>query len=198
MRLARGDFSLCHYKGFLRETYHHAGLNPQIQAMCTMFLKGRPRKIIKKFYQHAISEIGHDLLALADLGSLGVDKESIVNSRPLASTIAYNAYPLYEIQFCNPLSYLGYLFHLEFMPTQGGSDYIKSLKKVGVPDSALTFLEEHRSVDEQHNTFMKSYLEELIQNEKDLDDVIHATRNSCQLHGRMIVESFQNGEKLYS
>jgi len=197
-RVRKGDLGLNHYKGLLLETYHHAGMNPQIQAACTMHFKGKPRNIIKKFFQHAISEIGHDLMALSDLQALGVKKEVVINSRPLPSTIAYNAYPMYEMNYGNHLSYLGYLFHLEFMPTQSGSDYIKALKAIGVADNALTFIEEHRTVDEEHNKYMEKYVKELVLTEEDLEDVLYATTVSCHLHKNMLVDAFINGEKVFN
>ena len=69
-RLQSGDFQLKHYKGFLLETFHHAGINPQIQAYATMFFKNNPREIVGMFYRHAISEIAHDVLA--------IDRKSVV------------------------------------------------------------------------------------------------------------------------
>ncbi|MCB0379128.1 MAG: iron-containing redox enzyme family protein [Bdellovibrionales bacterium] len=197
-KLRGGELDLCHYKGFLLETYHHAGLNPQIQGYCTLYLKGNPRKIIDLFFRHASSEIGHDLLALNDLKVLGEDVEKLAGRRPLPSTIAFNAFVLHCIKHVNPLSYLGYLFHLEFLPTQNGPDYIKILKSMGVPENALTFLEEHATVDIGHNKMMEKYLKDLIQSEKDLDDIIFAAKSSCRLHTYMIADSMKNGEDLFS
>ena len=75
-KLSAGDLSLSHYKGFLLETYHHAGLNPQIQAFCTMYMNRHLHKVQKMFFKHATSEIGHDVLALNDLVALGEDDRS--------------------------------------------------------------------------------------------------------------------------
>ena len=197
-RMARGDIKLCHYKGYLRETYHHAGLNPQIQAFATMYFQNNPRSMINLFYGHARQEICHDLLALSDLEKLGENTEPVKNSKPLPSTLAFNAFAIYLIQFVNPVSYLGYLFHLEYLPTQNGKQYIEMLLAAGVPANALTFLEEHSTVDIAHNEMMKKYITNLIKNEKDLNDVIYAVRASCILHGKMISDALEFGEKNYS
>jgi len=196
-RLEKGDLKLCHYKGYLQETYHHAGVNPQIQAYTTMFFKNNPRNTIRKFYKHAISEIGHDLLALNDLVALGENKEMILATEPLPITLAYNSFVLNLVQFHNPVSYLGYLFHLEFLPTQNGPKYIHQLEKLGVPKEALTFLEEHATVDVAHNKLMEEYVEELISTERDLQDVIWAAKSSVPIHSHMISDAFENGERIY-
>src|SRR6185437_10489398 len=120
-RLEAGKIQICNYKGYLQESYHHAGLNPQIQAFATMYFHDNPREIIGMFLQHARSEIGHDLLVLSDLELLGVERSEVMNSRPLPSTVAFNAFVLFQIQFHSPLCYLGYLFHLEHMATKEGN-----------------------------------------------------------------------------
>ena len=197
-RLQKGDFRIEHYKGFLLETYHHAGMNPQIQAYTTMFLKDNPRNIITLFYKHAISEIGHDLMALNDLAVLGEDKEWITKTQPLASTVAYNAYPLFMVQFRNPLAYLGYLFHLEFLPTNSGPEYMNNLAKIGVPDDAMTFVKEHSEIDIGHNRMMETYVRELVKTEEDFEVVCQAVRDSCSLHSRMLFDAFENGEVVFA
>lgn len=196
-RLNTGDVGLEHYKGFLLETYHQAGTNPQIQSYATMFLKDNPRDVVKMFYKHAVSEIGHDLLAMNDLMTLGVDKNTILNSKPLPSTRALSANVLFDIQFRNPVRYLGYLFHLEFLPTQNGPQHIQMLIKLGVPKEAVTFLQEHATVDIGHNKLMENYVNELVRTESLFEEVADTMYVSASLHQRMLDDSFANGEKIF-
>lgn len=189
--LANKTLKKNHYMAYLRETYFHAGLNPQIQAVATIYFKDNPRDLIKKFYQHAISEIGHDVLALNDLAAMGIDVSKIPEQRPLPFTSALNAFPLFEMQFRNPMAYLGYLFHLEFMPTQNGHNYMKALREIGIPDGAMSFIEEHSTVDVQHNKFMEFYLSRAIKTEADLEAAIYGAVATCELHGQMISAAFE-------
>jgi hypothetical protein len=69
--LAGGQITLEHYKAILREIYHYSKEDPQIQALATVYFRGDDRDSVKMFLKHAISEIGHDQLALADLEALG-------------------------------------------------------------------------------------------------------------------------------
>ena len=50
-RLASGEVNISHYIGFLIETYHNAGMNPQLQAFSTMYFKDKERDVIKKFFE---------------------------------------------------------------------------------------------------------------------------------------------------
>ncbi len=196
-RLESGQIGLEHYKGFLLETYHQAGTNPQIQAYATMFFEGNPREIVKMFYRHAISETGHDLLAMNDLMVLGVKQEKIINSKPLPITKALSANVLQDIQFKNPIRYLGYLFHLEFLPTQNGPKYLEMLSKMGIPNNAVTFLQEHTEVDIGHNKLMEIYVKEMVTSTKIFDEVADTMYSTAYLHKRMLEDAFANGEKLF-
>ena len=196
-RLQKGDVQLCHYKGFLLETYLNTGLNPQLQAFSTMYFKGNPRSIIRKYFQHAISEIGHDLMAKSDLMNLGVPEEVILQAKPQPETEAILGYFTYLVQFRSPLCYLGYLFHLEFSPTTNGMKYIEMLKQKGIPENALTFLHEHATVDIQHNKLMESYVSQLLNTPEELQLVVDAIRAAVKLHSHVLASAFENGEKLF-
>jgi pyrroloquinoline quinone (PQQ) biosynthesis protein C len=198
IRLHTGQLDLCHYQGFLLETYHNTGYNPQLQAYASMFIPNNPRPVVKRFYQHAISEIGHDLLAMADLEVLGVSNEFVRSTRPLPMTTAFFANAVWGIQRRGPAYYLGYLFHLEFSPTESGQTHLAMLDKKGIPRQAMTFLEEHATVDIGHNKFMEQYIEELITSDEQ-EDILRDSLVSCvDLHTKVLVAAFENGEKLFS
>lgn len=96
-RILAGEISVEHYKAVLRQIFHHARENPQLQALATVYFRGEQRRVIRKFYQHASSEIGHDQLALNDLAALGEDTRRIPFERPLPATTALLGYAFYQI-----------------------------------------------------------------------------------------------------
>ncbi|MBX9693035.1 MAG: iron-containing redox enzyme family protein [Cyanobacteria bacterium] len=194
-RVIRADITVEHYKAYLREVYFHTRENPQLQALATVFFRGEQRQMVKPFYRHAISEIGHDQLALNDLVTLGADVSRIPFERPLPSTAALLAFGFYQIYNCNPVGYLGYLFHLEFMPTQEGKNYMNSLLSIGVPQEAMTFIYDHSTIDIAHNKFMEEYADVLIQTKEDLSDVIYAATVTCELYARFITGAFDSVDK---
>lgn len=196
-RLSAGELGLPHYKGFFFETYHNAGLNPQLQAYATLFIEGRPRDAFKKFFQHAISELGHDLLAIEDLEALGVQREMVLASRPLPETRAFFANTVYNIQSRGPAAYLSYLFHLEYTPTQNGPAIMGLLKAKGVPDQALSFLHEHATVDVNHLKLMRTYLAEVVRTDAERELFLECLRECVVLHTRMLEAAFENGERLF-
>lgn len=190
-----GRLTLNHYKSVLREIYHYTKEDPQIQAYASVYFRGADREMVKPFLRHAISEIGHEMLALNDLKMLGGDVTGIERSNPLPATIAFTAYGFYNITFGNPVAYLGYLYFLEYLPTQYGQVFGKALMDAGVPVEAMTFLQDHQTVDAGHNQAMVRYLQALIQNRKDLEDTIYSMRVTASLYANLYQEALARVSK---
>lgn len=193
-RILTGNLSADHYKSYLRQTYHYTKDNPQLQAFATVHFHGADRKFVRMFYKHAISEIGHDELALNDLKTMGenIDRARIEN--PLPATVALNAFAFYQIYNRNPIGYLGYLYFLEFLPTSSGAGYMNLLEKAGVPRAAMTFLLEHTTVDVYHNRMMEKYLDGLVVTDSDLQSVIFALRCTGKLYADLLQSAFEQAD----
>jgi len=191
IRLGNGQLEVKHYQSLLRQIFHQARENPQIQALATVYFRGYQREAIQAFYRHAVSEIGHDQLALNDLAATGVNVEKIPYENPLPATSAVTAFAFYQIYNRNPVGYLGYLFFLEFLPTSQGTTYIDLFKKIGVPAKAFTFLTDHTIVDQGHNKAMERYCDQLVRDASDLESVIYALRTTGYLYEKMVDAAFQ-------
>ena len=190
-RLAEGTISVDHYAAYLRETYFYTREDPQIQAAATAWFRGKDRAMVKPFLDHASSEVGHDQLALNDLAALGFDPSSLPAENPLPNTTALFGFPFYAMQYRGVVSYLGYLFFLEFLPTSRGGDISAALKAMGVPAAALTFLEEHRSVDVHHNRLMRAYADTMLRTDADVSEVIYAMQVTGKLFEGMLEGAFE-------
>lgn len=190
-RMLSGEVTVENYKELMRQIFHHARENPQIQTLAAVYFRGDQRQMVKPFFKHATSEIGHDQLALDDLKTLGVDVSEIPTEKPLTSTTALLSYAFYQIQFRNPIGYLGYLYHLEFMPTTDGAKYMASFEKAGVPRSAMTFIHDHVTIDMAHNKLMLQYIDTLVKTPQELDAVVYATEVTADLYGKMVTQAFE-------
>lgn len=177
---------IAHYAAILRQIFHQARENPQIQAYATARFRGRQRESIKRFLQHATAEIGHDRMALDDLAALGVDTRAVPDERPAPATIALTSFAYYQCSHLNPVGYLGYLFFLEFMPTTSGERYVQALARLGVPEKAMGFLLEHAKVDVHHNRLMERYVQDLVVTADDRDAVCYAMEVTGELYGVML------------
>ena len=187
-RLLAGEVTMEHYKGMLRQIFHHVREDPQIQALATVYFRGHQRAVIKQFFKHATSEIGHDQLALNDLKALGEDVCRVQNSLPATSALL--GFAFYQIYHLDPVGYLGYLFFLEFTPTQHGSAYIDRLSCMGVPKEAMSFLIDRTKIDVSRNLLMDFYVQEMVANQEALNSVVYAMKVTGRLYADMIQEAF--------
>ncbi len=194
-RLASGELGVEHYKAYLRQVFHHTRENPQLQALATVYFKGHQRSVVKRFFKHATSEIGHDQLALQDLQALGEDVSQMPVENPLPATSALLAWGFYQIYVKNPVAYLGYLYFLEFTPTSSGAHYMDQLRGLGVPDEGLTFLQDHTTIDQGHNRLMHSYLDDLVTSSDDAQVVAYSMRTTGHLYARMIEDAFRDADE---
>ena len=194
-RLLYGDLTVAHYQSLLRAIYFYARESPPFFAAILVHLRGAQRAYIKPMLEHASSEAGHDELALADLRALGVNTDNLPNERPLPATSALIGFSFYLIQYLNPVSYLGFVFHLEYLPTHFGQQYVQGFLQAGVPLNALSFLREHNEADVGHNLLMADYVENLLLNDRDVADTIYAMQVTATLFANLVEAAFRRVDK---
>ena len=191
MRILQGEVTKIEYAEFLRQVFHHSRENPQIQALATVFFRGSQRELVKPFFKHATSEIGHDQLALDDIEALGVSVDGIREENPLPATTALIAFPFFQIYNLNAIGYLGYLFFLEHMPTRSGKSYLKGLTAAGIPREATTFIFDHSTIDQGHNKLMSMYLDHLVETDRDVRCVCYGLQVCAELYASMVQRAFE-------
>jgi pyrroloquinoline quinone (PQQ) biosynthesis protein C len=189
--LLSGQLSVGHYKSILCQVYHYTKENPQLQALAAVAFRGDDRELVRQFLGHAISEIGHDKLALNDFCYLGGDASGIPRQYPLPATTALTSFGFYCIQQRAPIGYLGYLYFLEFMPTSNGNNYANLLRLAGIPSEAMTFLRDHTTIDIAHNRLMERYLVALVRTQSDASAIIYAIRCTGYLYSQMLVAAIK-------
>ena len=195
IRMAEGRISVNHYAWVMRQIFHQARENPQLQAFATMFFHGKQRAMVAPFLEHAAQEIGHDQLALNDLHSLGFDIDEVPYEAPLAATTALTAFAYYQICRGDPVGYLGYLYFLEHMPTASAGQYIELFTRAGVPQNAFSFIREHATVDATHNQWMERYIESLVGSDEAYEVVSQAMEATGYLYTQMVSCAFDAADE---
>jgi pyrroloquinoline quinone (PQQ) biosynthesis protein C len=186
LALENGTFTAEHYAMLLRELYHNTHENPEGLALMTGHLKGEQRRLNKRFFRHSLVESGHDEMAADDLKTLGYDFEPLKRERPLVTTEAFSAFPIFQVQRRNPISYLAYLYHLEQIASTRGILVVKHCLSIGVPQSAMSFMLEHTDADPGHTLWNEEYIEALVRTDEDLDAYRYGLRGSVRLHALML------------
>jgi pyrroloquinoline quinone (PQQ) biosynthesis protein C len=193
--ISTGRITRRQYAAVLRQIFHNVRENPQLMMLATARFRGDQREVIKPLMRHALAESGHEKLALHDIEVLGEDISSIPYERPLPATFAMRASVFHMIEHYEPVALLGYMFHLEYTPTQLGQKYIAALEKSGIPRSAMTFLEEHAEVDVAHCKLMEMYCEKLVRTPAQLDAVLYMQRVTAELYAKMLDQAIETAER---
>src|SRR5262249_1171628 len=119
------------------------------------------------------------------------DTDAIPRENPLPTTTSLISFPFYAIQYRGPLSYLGYLYFLEFLPTSRGAEIAAALSAIGVPAESMSFLHEHRTVHVHPNRLMKRYADEMVRTDADVAEVIYAMEVTGRLFEGMLSGAFE-------
>ncbi len=191
-KLSKGEVSINEYKQILQEIYYQTRETPGLMGQLGFALTGSRRAGIKMMYKHAVSEFGHEELALKDLAVLGVDRNEVVTKHPLPATSALIGYAHYQITRMNPVGFVGFIYFLEFLPSSSGKSYAENLMKAGVPESAMSFLADHTEIDVAHARLINSYVETMVKTESDLEAVMYGIKTTATLYAEMISSAIDN------
>lgn len=190
---SEGRTTLSEYRSFLKQVYFYVRENPQLQALASVYFRGRQRDLVRGFLQHAVSETGHEQLALNDYETLGGDPTPVPYQNPLPATTALTSFAFYQIYNLNPIGYLGYLYFLEFLPTSPACEVMAAnLVSLGVNENSTTFLRDHMDVDHAHNRLMQKYIEHLVVSDEELDTMAYAMETTGYLYAQMMMAAIED------
>lgn len=183
------------YAAILRQVFHNVRENAQLMTTAAGRFRGPQRTVVKTLLRHAVSEAGHELLALHDIEALGEDISQIPLERPLPSSFALRASVAHMIEHHEPVAIVGYMFQLEYTPVQLGQAYMEALERAGIPRNAMTFIEEHASVDVSHCKLIEQYCEALLRTPEELEAALYMQRLTAELYARMLDEAIDSAER---
>jgi pyrroloquinoline quinone (PQQ) biosynthesis protein C len=192
--LSSGTITRRQYAAILRQVFHNVRENPQFMTLATSRFRSEQSEVIKPLMRHALAESGHEQLCLDDIKALGEDVSSIPFERPLPATFALRASIFHMIEHHEPVACLGYMFQLEYTPTQLGQKYMTALEKSGIQRDAMTFLAEHAEVDVGHCKLMEMYCEKLVRTPEQLDDVLYMQRVTAELYAQMLDQAIKTAD----
>lgn len=189
------------YAIYLIETYHYTYHNARNQALVATRPERGDVRYMKYCLKHAMEEAGHELMALHDLKKAGystVDYKLMEDSdlpRPLMATEVLISY-LYRVSTTgNPLARLGYSFWAERV-----YEYLAPLMlmfgHLGVEKSAMTFLTDHSSIDQEHAIEVNRAINMFAKTEQDWIDIENCMKTSLRLKARVMDAVFEEFVKL--
>ena len=188
------------YAIYMIETYHYTKHNARNQALVGVIGKDLHSKYQAFCFHHAHEEVGHELMALSDIGSVGFDRDACAALRPLPSTETLIAY-LYWISVTgNPIQRLGYSFWAESVYSHI-DPVLKCIQStLNLDEKNMRFFIAHSAIDAEHAEEVEEMLKLVCEDQKDIDDVTFVMENTLTLTARILDDvwdeyvKFQNGE----
>ncbi|MGI0119998.1 iron-containing redox enzyme family protein [Zooshikella sp. RANM57] len=171
---------------YMLETYHYTRHNARNQALVGVRSFQAAPSYIKFCFDHAAEETGHELMALHDVKSMGLNIEENDLPSPLPATEVLIGYLYWISMQGNPLQRLGYSFWAENC-YQYINPIIHSLQEqLGLKSSQLTFFIAHSTIDEKHAEEVNNMIITHCKSEDDLKDVEKVMETSLRLTGQLL------------
>ena len=188
-RLHAGDISLDHFRSFLQQNYHLLRERHTLLALATARLRAGP-DVTKRLLNRAVQEIRHELLALEDLEALGGDRSAVVQQPPLPETMGVIAYTYYQVNELEPVGFLGCMALHDYTPVAAQERYHDALKRIGLPDEASNLFKDVKLLGPTYTALIKTYVQELVRSEQDVEAVVLGMRNYAALFANMLGAAF--------
>lgn len=175
-----GEYDRRLYGLYLIETFHYTRENPRHQALVGT-RPGVDPHYARFCFTHAAEEVGHEMMALHDLRSLGHDVTTDDLPEQLEATAVLSSY-LYRIsQTGNPLARVGYSFWAESSYEHIGPLLLEARARLELEDRHMTFLVAHAKIDAHHAKEIDDVLGRFARTDDDWEAVGRVMRTSLRL-----------------
>lgn len=194
-----GQFTLATYIAFLNQAYHHVRHTVPLLMQAGARLSHKQQTLQQAIAEYIQEEAGHEQWILNDIEACGESREVFeFGPAPFDSELMVSF--LYDtVQRGNPVGIFGMVLVLEGTSADLATPVGKLVQdKLGLPDSAMTYLTSHGALDQDH---MRGF-EALMNTITDSDDqaaIIHVARMMYRLYGNVYravekeAENFKTG-----
>jgi len=186
------------YALYLTQVYHYAFHTARNQALVAVNPENKDIKYMQFCLEHALEETGHELMALHDLRSIGIDIRDPQSQMPpaLVPTQLLIAY-LYRIsQQGNPVRRLGYSFWAE-RSYKYIRDFMDNLgSNMQLEKKQMTFFYSHSVIDDKHARDVEEIVLHVCKTDDDWKAVTETAMITLDLTHDIIKAVLREYEKL--
>ncbi|WP_027854857.1 TenA family transcriptional regulator [Marinobacterium litorale] len=177
-----GEITLNQYTAFLHQAYHHVKHTLPLLMACGSRLPPSHEWLREAVAEYIEEETGHQEWILDDLVACGIDREAARNSQPSIETELMVAYAYDMIQRVNPVGFFGMVQVLEGTSVKLATPLSHIIQdKLGLPDSAFSYLRSHGSLDQDHIQFFEGLMNR-IESKQEQAQIIHCARVFYRLY----------------
>jgi pyrroloquinoline quinone (PQQ) biosynthesis protein C len=197
-RVASGAYDKRLYAVYLIETFHYTFHNSKNQAVVATRREDLDPRYAKFCLKHAKEEVGHELMALHDLNSIGFKLKAADLPTPSNSTEVLIAYLYHVSQHGNPYRRLGYSFWAENVYGHIGKVLGKLQNDLRLSAAQMSFFRAHSEIDIHHAEEVEQIILGCAKKDEDLQAIRDVALTSLDLTARMLDEIDFEYERLTS
>jgi len=181
-----GRFDLEGYRYFLEQAFHHVKHTVPLMMACGARLPPHLEHVRKALVEYIEEEYGHDEWILNDIARCDGDPEKVRNNTPCLPIELMVAFLYDQIQRGNPAGFFGMVMVLEGTSIKLATQMGRIVQvKLGLPDSAFSYLFSHGHLDQDHFQFFENLMNS-IERPEDQQAIIHAATVCYRLYGDML------------
>jgi pyrroloquinoline quinone (PQQ) biosynthesis protein C len=184
------------YALYLIETFHYTRHNAKNQALVAVCNDGQHSAYLQFCLRHAADEAGHELMALHDLKTLGVDPDLVTATQPMPATETLIAYLYWVSIQGNAFQRLGYSYWAENC-YEAINPVLNAVKQhMSIPVTAMTFFIDHATIDTKHAEMVHHMIQQTAKTEADWAAIARVLEISLTLTGRILDDVASEYQKL--
>lgn len=187
---AQGNVTLNTYTAFLTQAYHHVKHTVPLLMACGSRLPERYEWLRQAIGEYIEEEKGHHEWILNDLTACGADADAVRANQGkgrVGSDIELMvAYLYHQIDRCNPLAFFGMVWVLEGTSVASGGEMAAMIQKtLNLPNSAMSYLISHSSLDQEHIQLFEGLMNR-ITDPADQQAILDGADMVYRLYGQML------------
>ena len=189
------------YVRYLIQAWYHTQFTPEFERMFGECLKahlaadtsrfGGGNKFIRLIEEGADEELGHELWALADIEKCGGPEVIDLRRDVFPETRALVRSQFDRLNRLNFKGFLGYSFYLESYVAKHSGGQMDVMQALGIREDQISFIRNHRLVDQGHAADNIELLNFLLEDESDVDEVLDNMELIHCLYSRMAERCFE-------
>lgn len=178
--LGSGDKKL--YAMWLSQVAHMTQHTSAHQALVGTRINEITHIYAKFCFEHALEEVGHELMAINDLSKLGIKARKISDlPAPLSATQKLNAYLYFVAERAHPATRLGFSYWAEKCYPFINSMAMNTKDALGLENHQMTFFVSHAAVDEKHAMDVEKIIGQVCKTPEDWEAVATGMADSLAM-----------------
>ena len=177
------QITLEEYVAFLTQAYHHVKHTVPLLMAAGARIPAEKEWLREAIADYIEEEIGHQEWILDDIAACGFDREAARSTEPGPATELMVAYAYDMILRVNPVGFFGMVYVLEGTSTSVAATAANEIRAhLKLPDSALSYLTSHGSLDLEHMAFFEKLMNR-VEDPVDRKQIIHCAQMFFRLYG---------------